>query len=378
VKENKTKYSNKKNIFSDDNSVNYFAMEYQTYHLDEIVQEMEPNKGKPEAGCVELWPKLIHLKSQSLVKYITKGISRRRTSMEKICVRKIFRIFLLVLVLIVLCITPVLAAESWATDPKTGCQIGWESDNFTLVAASWSGPVVDGKADGKGRLTLTLHDKDGKEVTGKATAELKQGKLDGNVDLKWSDGESYRGAFRNGKMDGKGVLKYNNGNSYEGSFLNGKRDGKAVYKWKNGDVYEGDFKDDLRNGKGVMKWKNGDAYEGEFKDDLPNGKGIYKWKNNNVYEGDFKDGKKDGKGVLKFKEKHYNGDVYEGDFKDDLATGKGVYKWLNGYSEEGDMVNGQLNGYGVYKSSTGEIIYQGLWKNGAIISMNAKEKFVSI
>jgi hypothetical protein len=257
--------------------------------------------------------------------------------------------------MIILCTAPALAAESWATDPKTGCQVGWVSDSYTLVAASWSGPVVDGKAEGKGRLTLTLRDKDGKDVTGKASAEMKKGKL-----------------------DGKGVLKYSNGNSYEGDFLDGKREGKGVYKWKNGDVYEGDFKDDLLNGKGVMKWKDGDVYEGDFKDDLPNGKGVYKWKNGDVYEGDFKDGKKNGKGVLKFKQKNYNGDVYEGDFKDDLETGKGVYKWINGYSEEGDMVNGHLNGYGVYKSSTGEIIYQGLWKDGRIISINTKEKFISI
>jgi hypothetical protein len=262
---------------------------------------------------------------------------------------------MLLVLMIILCAAPALAAESWASDPKTGCQIGWESDNFTLVTVSWSGPVVDSKAEGKGRLTLTLRDKDGTEVTGKAGAELKKGKLDGNVDLKWSDGESYRGFFRDGKMDGKGSLKYNNGNSYDGDFKDGKREGNGVFKWKNGDIYQGDLKADL-----------------------PNGKGLYKWKNGNVYEGDFKDGNKSGKGVLKYKDKDHNGDVYEGDFKDDLQNGKGVYKSKDGYSWEGEYNRGNLNGYGTFKDRSGTIIYAGLWKDGRIISMNAKEKFISI
>lgn len=39
------------------------------------------------------------------------------------------------------------AVESWNNDPKTGCRICLVSDYTTLIAASWSGPMVNGKAE---------------------------------------------------------------------------------------------------------------------------------------------------------------------------------------------------------------------------------------
>ena len=78
------------------------------------------------------------------------------------------------------------AAESWATDPKTGAQVCWAADNYNIVAATWSGPKVNNKAEGKGVLTVTTRGKDGGETQGQADAEMKAGKLDGNVSIKWS------------------------------------------------------------------------------------------------------------------------------------------------------------------------------------------------
>ena len=43
-----------------------------------------------------------------------------------------------------------LAAETWVVDPNTGTKIGWSSTDWVLLKASWNGPAVGGKAEGKG------------------------------------------------------------------------------------------------------------------------------------------------------------------------------------------------------------------------------------
>ena len=62
-------------------------------------------------------------------------------------------------------------ATTWATDPKTGCLIGYVSANWSLTAASWMGPVVNGKAEGKGQVNMTLRGKDGKQLTISVTSD---------------------------------------------------------------------------------------------------------------------------------------------------------------------------------------------------------------
>ena len=55
------------------------------------------------------------------------------------------------------------AGESWVNDPKTGAKIGFIHEFYTLSAASWTGAVVDGKAEGKGILSYTLLGVDNKQ-----------------------------------------------------------------------------------------------------------------------------------------------------------------------------------------------------------------------
>ncbi len=221
--------------------------------------------------------------------------------------------FLLVGLLIISAIATARAAESWVSDPATGCKIGWVS-YFTLSSASWSGPVVDGKAEGKGTLTLTVRDKDGKDWKYWGEAEMVAGLLDGKVTMKWSHGVSYDGDYKAGKREGKGITK-----------------------WSNGQIYEGDYKADQVEGKGIMKEANGRIYEGEWKAGQHDGKGVMKWP---------------------------NGQTYNGDWKKDMMNGKGILKFPNGAIYEGDLLNDNLNGYGVLKESNGKVIYDGQWKDG--------------
>ena len=244
--------------------------------------------------------------------------------------------------------TPV---TTWATDPRTGCLIGYVSDNWSLTEASWTGPVVNGKAEGKGQLNLTLRGKDGKPLTTSAEAEMIAGLLDGKVFLKWPDGDTFDGYYKAGLREGKGLYKYADGRYYEGDYRANRKEGKGLFHWANGETYEGDWVADAANGKGIQRMTNGAYYEGDFKDGKKEGKGTYHFKSGEVYEGDWKNGKQEGWGIMK----RLNGDYYEGQFKNGVIEGKGkvVYKKL-GHSYEGDFKAGLMDGQGIYRWEAGK------------------------
>lgn len=135
------------------------------------------------------------------------------------------------------------AGESWVTDSKTGAQVGWIHDNYTMTAASWSGPIVDGKAEGKGILLATLKAIDNKEYKGQIQAEMVGGKLDGKVSLKLSDGDTFEGTCVKGVAEGKGIYRFaDRSRIYEGEYKNNRPDGYGVYKDFSGKVvYEGQW-----------------------------------------------------------------------------------------------------------------------------------------
>ena len=139
-----------------------------------------------------------------------------------------------------------LATEQWITDPANGSKICimFRGDGITLVSASWSGAVVDGKADGQGKLQFVYKDKAGKETKVQADAEMKAGKLDGKVSIKWSDGDAYDGDYKDGQRNGQGIFKYSSGQSYEGAWMNGMANGYGVGKTSDGKIFhEGEWKD---------------------------------------------------------------------------------------------------------------------------------------
>lgn len=55
----------------------------------------------------------------------------------------------------------------------------------------------------------------------------------------------------------------------------------------NGDVYKGGFKNGVRYGSGVCMFKSGALYRGEWRDDKPNGNGILYSGKNEIVEGRF-------------------------------------------------------------------------------------------
>ena len=228
---------------------------------------------------------------------------------------KLMRLSLLLLAVAIVTVSgaTALAAESWAADPVTGTRVGYANADFTIVAVSWSGSAVDGKADGSGKLTITVKNKDGTTYTGTGDSEMKAGIMHGRVAIKWSDGYSFDGTYKNGERE-RGILRN-----------------------PNGDVYEGDFKDNYYDGYGIYKFAKGGVYEGEWKKGAYEGKGIYKFPDGGIYDGEWKKGIYEGKGIFKYAD----GRVYEGDFKNNVP-----------------------HGYGVGKDASGKVVHDGEWKNG--------------
>jgi hypothetical protein len=148
------------------------------------------------------------------------------------------------------------ANVSWAADPRTNVQVGYVSDEYTLTAASWTGPADNGKARGKGVVNMTIRSKDGKEqITIQGEAEMVAGFVDGKVSLS----KSKNGTFEL---------------TFEGTYKSVSQEAMGVMKRANGDTYDGEWKADSPEGKGIARLGNGSSYEGSWKAGKPHGYGV--------------------------------------------------------------------------------------------------------
>lgn len=160
---------------------------------------------------------------------------------------RVYIVFLAVALLLAVSGQTAWAGESWTTDPKSGAKIGIVTTvvPWTLTAAEWTGPVVNGFAEGTGSLMLTIKDKDGKSYIGNGEVEMRAGLMDGKVSMKWSDGEVVEGYYKAGLLE-QGSYRYADGRVYEGTFKNGQPDGYGVGKNKEGKVvHDGQWKDGM-------------------------------------------------------------------------------------------------------------------------------------
>lgn len=250
---------------------------------------------------------------------------------------KLFRVavlFLTVLFILGAGATALAVTENWTTDPANGSKICilLKDDSYKLVSANWSGPTVDGKADGQGMLSYVCTGKEGKAIKAQGNAEMKAGKLDGRVSIKWAEGDSYDGLYKEGLRDGKGIFRSADGRSYDGDWKAGNQYGKGVFRWPNGNIYEGDWKDGKMEGKGVYKFPDGTTYEGEVKNDRWEGKGVYRFPDGRTHEGEFKNNLPNGQGVIK----DATGKVLsQGEFREgkpvNQAAGEGARGKLTGF-----------------------------------------------
>ena len=64
-------------------------------------------------------------------------------------------------------------------------------------------------------------------------------------------------SFRNGLLDGEVIIRFADGNKFRGIYKHGKRNGKAVEETKDRKRFEGSYLDDRRDGEFVEKDSNG-------------------------------------------------------------------------------------------------------------------------
>ncbi|XP_069388473.1 alsin-like isoform X5 [Paralichthys olivaceus] len=192
------------------------------------------------------------------------------------------------------------------------------------------------------------------------------GRVHGRGTMKWPDGRTYTGNFKNGLEDGYGesvmpdkVL--NKPDSYQGQWRDGKIHGFGKYKYASGEVYEGCFYEGQRHGYGMLssgkqartsssvfigQWiqdrktgygvyddiTRGEKYMGMWLDDQRNGSAVVVTQYGVYFEGTFKENKMIGPGLLLSDDDT----AFHGDFSDDwTVNGKGVLSLANGDCLEG-------------------------------------------
>ncbi|XP_071370510.1 alsin-like, partial [Centroberyx affinis] len=196
------------------------------------------------------------------------------------------------------------------------------------------------------------------------------GRLHGRGSMKWADGRSYSGDFKNGLEDGYGECVIpnkllNKADRYLGHWRDGKIHGFGTYRYASGEVYEGCFCDGRRHGYGMLssgrlartsssvffgQWVHdrktgygvydditrGEKYMGEWLEDQRQGGAVVVTQFGLYYEGSFRDNRMTGPGLLLSEDDT----SFHGEFSEDwTVSGKGVLSLANG-----DCIDGVFSG----------------------------------
>ncbi|MBN9091529.1 MAG: hypothetical protein J0J01_31805 [Reyranella sp.] len=126
---------------------------------------------------------------------------------------------------------------SWISDPATGCKAWADTEKPEGVTFKWTTGCRDGYASGTGTLNYSV-----------------RGRPAG-----W-----YSGPLVAGKAEGRGIRSYPDGVRYEGDWRDGRRAGQGVQKWPDGFRYEGGWKDDKASGSGTLIDPTGAGWTGTW------------------------------------------------------------------------------------------------------------------
>jgi len=160
-------------------------------------------------------------------------------------------------------------------------------------------------------------------------------------------------------------LKYTNGDVYKGETVDQIRHGKGIHQCSNGDVYDGNWSEDKRHGFGTITFTSGMTYTGDWVDDKTCGYGKCTYANGDVYEGEWKNDHRWGWGKQEWRST--TGDIYEGEWFDDIPEGEGVMVHMKDGKEEATFQGSFLNGFrkhGTYSTKDGTVEYTGSFVEG--------------
>ena len=141
------------------------------------------------------------------------------------------------------CITtaaPPARAGAWVVDARSGCQV-WNPNPQLDEAVTWSGPCIDGRAEGVGSVQWLKAGTPSETDEG----EWRDGRQVNKGKQSWATGR-YEGELADGEPNGHGILIVQE-LRYEGNFRNGKPNGVGTLTAGSGSV-QGTWKDGCLQG----------------------------------------------------------------------------------------------------------------------------------
>ena len=131
--------------------------------------------------------------------------------------------------------SPQASGPSWSIAENQPCEV-WNYGNTDYEPLTWSGPCMNGKASGSGRLVF-------RSGEGVYDGAMQGGKMHGRGVLDWANGLRYEGELRDGKQHGQGTLTQATGARYVGGWREGRPHGHGSYTQADGAIFEGDWRD---------------------------------------------------------------------------------------------------------------------------------------
>ena len=129
-------------------------------------------------------------------------------------------------------------------------------------------------------------------------------KFEGHGSLYYSNGDVYKGSFKDGKPHGHGISKQgkfmgSGASVYVGEWANGSKNGYGVLDdILSGEKYMGMWYNDMKCGSGCVVTVDGVYYEGTFAHNKMTGRGLMIFEDDTVYDGNLADAGK--KKIIKF------------------------------------------------------------------------------
>lgn len=195
-----------------------------------------------------------------------------------------------------------------------------------LNCERYAGPLLDGQAEGYGRIHFTNGDiYDGRFVRGHIQGEGVYRKTSPPTYV-------YKGSFFQDYKHGQGFIEWGDGSWYDGCWSRGYMTGIGKLSLSTGSTYEGEFAMDEFSGGGTINYKDGGQYSGQWVRGRPSGAGRHVAADGTVYEGSFREGLWHGKGTVT----RSNGERYSGNWSCGKEHGSGVL-----FREDGTAIKGQ-------------------------------------
>jgi len=114
----------------------------------------------------------------------------------------------------------------WIADPGTNCKV-WNQNPIPNEHISWTGPCVDGIANGQGTLQWYANNR----PTDRYVGELGNGRENGQGTYYWPEGARYTGAWKDGKAHGFGTRINAEGREFTGEWVDGCFEKDGLRAW---------------------------------------------------------------------------------------------------------------------------------------------------